>query len=146
MRLEFSETFQQELPSKYLKFLNDHPNGIDIEHNEYDDTRYWNMMGKTELLKRWTMNGVGEAANYECLKLYTHIEGENLDELYIDSAFGRVELKRVAKGFVIGHENGDYLYLDPESNFSVWIYYHDGGDITKISESFDLFLKTINIL
>ncbi|WBL26993.1 SMI1/KNR4 family protein [Zunongwangia sp. HGR-M22] len=146
MKLEFSETFQQELPSRYLKFLKENPKGTKIKISGRYDKRTWNMMGEEDLLKRWTMNGVGEAANYECLKLYTHIEGENLDELYIDSAFGCVELKRVAKGFVIGHENGDYLYLDPESNFSIWIYYHDGGDITKISESFDLFLKTINIL
>ncbi|RXG32292.1 SMI1/KNR4 family protein [Leeuwenhoekiella marinoflava] len=143
MELEFSETFQQELPSTYLKFLKKNPKGTEIKISGRYDKRIWNMMSEEDLLKRWTMNGVGEAANYECLKLYTHVQGENIEDLYAHSAhFGRVKLDRVARGFVIGHENGDYLYIDPECSFSLWAYYHDGGEITKISGSFDKFLKS----
>ena len=143
MSLAFSETFQQELPGSYLQFLDENPEGTQIETSEYDDARTWTMMGQTALLKRWTMKGIGEAANYECLKLYTYIEGENLGELYAHSPhFDPVKLDRVARGFVIGHENGDYLYLDPESDFSIWAYYHDGGEVTKISGSFNQFLNS----
>lgn len=142
MKLEFSETFQQELPNRYLKFLDKHPDGTQIKIKGRYDARTWNMMGKEELLKRWTMDGVGEAANYECLKLYTQVQGEHSEDIYAHSAhFGRVKLERVAKGFVIAHENGDYLYIDPECSFSLWAYYHDGGGITKVSGSFDKFLK-----
>ena len=142
MPLAFSEIFQQELPGSYLQFLDENPEGTQIETSEHDDARTWTMMGQAALLKRWTMKGVGEAANYECLKLYTHVAGENIAELYAHSAHcGPVKLDRVARGFVIGHENGDYLYLDPEADFSVWAYEHDGGEVTKISASFEQFLN-----
>ncbi|MGS2763011.1 hypothetical protein [Sinomicrobium sp. M5D2P9] len=102
-----------------------------------------NMMGEEELLERWKMNGVGEAANYECLKLHTHVQKEVGEAQFAHSVhYGRVNSERVAAGFVIGRENGDYLYLDPGCSFSVWAYYHDGGEVTKISGSFDKFLKS----
>ncbi|MBI6120851.1 SMI1/KNR4 family protein [Salegentibacter maritimus] len=143
MKLEMNTTFNRELPVTYLKFLNENPDGCQIKNNGRWDKRTWNMFGKAALLERWEMKGVGEAANYECLKLYTYIQEEVGEIAYAPSLrFGRVKLERVAKGFVIGTENGDYLYLDPDCSFSVWAYYHDGGEVTKISGSFADFYKT----
>ncbi|MEP2280409.1 SMI1/KNR4 family protein [Maribacter sp.] len=142
MKLEMSETFKLELPVKYLKFLKENPKGTRLKNNSRWDKRTWNLMGKSALLKRWEMSGVGEAANYECLKLYTTIQEEVGMTVTAPSAnFRSVKLERVAKGFVIGHENGDYLYLDPECKFTVWAYYHDGGEVALISKSFTELLR-----
>ena len=69
MKLEMNDVFQQRLPVKYLKFLQENPKGAPLENNSRWDKRTWNIMGTKALLKRWEMKGVGEAANYECLKL-----------------------------------------------------------------------------
>lgn len=143
MKLEMSVIFQQRLPLKYLKFLQENPKGAPLKNNSRWDKRTWNLMGTEALLKRWEMKGVGEAANYECLKLYTQVQEEVGMELTAPSAhFRSVKLERVAKGFVIGEENGDYLYLDPECKFTVWAYYHDGGEVALISKSFSELLRT----
>ncbi|SIQ30641.1 SMI1/KNR4 family protein [Maribacter ulvicola] len=143
MKLEMSATFQQELPIKYLKFLEENSNGVRLKNNSRWDKRIWHLMGKEALLKKRKMSGVGEAANYECLKLYTTVQQEVGMEFTAPSThFRSVKLERVAKGFVIGHENGDYLYLDPECKFTVWAYYHDGGEVALISKSFTQLLRT----
>ncbi len=127
------EILNKELPDSYLNFLTENLNGTEIEFEE----RYWNIMGESELLESWEMNGVGTAKNFECLKLYVQVQREYGQGEYTTSNIGNVELKRVEHGFVIGDENGDYLYFDPSDNYSVWIYYHDGGDVLRISDSFE---------
>lgn len=141
------DVFGQNLPESYVKFLTDNPNGTEVAYNEYSDEdpdyegRYWNIMGKSELLESWEMNGVGKAMNFECLKLYVQVQKEYGQGEHTNSNVGKIPLDRVESGFVIGDENGDYLYLDPKDNYSVWIYYHDGGDVLRISDSFNEFIN-----
>lgn len=143
MKLEWSESFKQDLPVDYIHFLRDNPRGVLLKNSSRWDKRTWNLMGKVALLKRWEMSGVGKAANYECLKLYTTVQEEAGMEFTAPSAhFHSVKLARVAKGFVIGEENGDYLYLDPKCKFTVWAYYHDGGEVALLSKSFKELVRT----
>ncbi|MFT6921562.1 MAG: hypothetical protein ACJA1C_000559 [Crocinitomicaceae bacterium] len=133
------------LPDVYVKFLDENPNGSDhtfIEHKKEDqdfEGRHWNLMGRTELLESWEMNGVGKARNFECLRLYIQVQKEYGQGEYTTSNIGKISLDRVQSGFVIGDENGDYLYLDSADNYSVWIYFHDGGDVIRIADSFEKF-------
>ncbi|HAI40879.1 MAG TPA: hypothetical protein DCM40_23625, partial [Maribacter sp.] len=76
MKLEWSESFKQDLPVDYIHFLRDNPRGVLLKNSSRWDKRTWNLMGKVALLKRWEMSGVGKAANYECLKLYTTVQEE----------------------------------------------------------------------
>lgn len=65
----------------------------------------------------------------------------------IESSVGPLPSQRVADGFVIGlEEDGDLMYLDPQDNFSVWIFWHDGGDVVKVSESFEQFISQGTII
>ena len=136
------------LPDFYKTFLENNPNGSEKSYNVHKeedpdfDGRYWNLFGKTELLESWEMNGVGIAKNFECLKLYIKLQKEYGVGEYTTSNIGRVSITRVESGFVIGTENGDYLYLDKSDNYSVWIYYHDGGDVLKITDSFEAFISS----
>ncbi len=144
--MEIIKRYNKTLPSEYLTFLKDKPEGEEIAFNEYEDAeaddegRFWNIMGATELLENLEMNDVGKAMNFECLKLYVQVQREFSEGDWTESNVGNIELTRVESGFVIGEENGDYLYLDPADNFSVWIYYHDGGDVLKVADSFKGFL------
>jgi len=61
---------------------------------------------------------------------------------WTESNVGNIKLERVESGFVIGSEDGDYLYLDSTDNHSVWIYYHDGGDVLRVAESFSDLVNT----
>ncbi|GAB5523856.1 MAG: hypothetical protein Roseis2KO_17280 [Roseivirga sp.] len=140
MRLE--DNYQHPLPADYLNFLKANPEGTEITFNAYEDEdpdfegTTWYMMGEAELLRRWEMKGVGTAMNFECLKLYIKLQREYAFNDSTASNVDNISLSRVEAGFVIGSENGDYLYLDPSDNFSVWIYYHDGGDVFRVADSF----------
>lgn len=135
------------LPQAYKAFLQEHPNGKEIAFNTYKrenpnfEGRYWHLFGKKELLESWEMSGVGEASNYECLKLYVLVQREFSHEDSTLSNVGSIAFSRVAQGFVIGEENGDYIYIDGEDQHSIWIYYHDGGDVEKIAHSFSDFIN-----
>jgi hypothetical protein len=141
------DNFFIDLPETYKKFLDENPNGSEQAFNEYKDEdpdfegRYWNLMGKNELLESWEMNGVGAAKNFECLRLYVQVQKEYGQGESTKSNVGKISLTRVESGFVIGDENGDYLYLDPSENYSVWIYFHDGGDVLRVADSFEEFIS-----
>lgn len=140
--------FWDNLPEAYKEFLEENSEGIEYSFNEYKeedpdfDGRYWNMLGKSELFDSWEMNGVGTARNFECLKLYIQLQREYTESEFTTSNVGNVSLERVESGFVIGDENGDYLYLDVSDNYSVWIYHHDGGDVLKVADSFEKFIMS----
>lgn len=148
MKVNSENIFKRELPNEYIQFLKENPNGGEIAFNEFKDKnlegegRCWNLMGEKTLLEIRVMNGVGKATNFECLKLYIKLYKEFSDVDWAISNVGKIDLKRIESGFVIGDENGDYLYLDSSDNFSVWIYHHDGGDIMRIANSFEEFRKS----
>ncbi len=48
----------------------------------------------------------------------------------------------VEKGYVIGEENGDYLYLDCR-NHSVWVFFHDGAYVQRLEDSFADWLAAV---
>ncbi len=146
--MKIEEIYPGKLPVAYLSFLSENPEGGEITFNEYkdedpdDEGRYWQIMNQQTLLETWEMKGVGRAANYESLKLYVQLQREFGRGDFTPSNVGKIPLDRVAAGFVFGEENGDYVYLDAADGNSVWIYYHDGGDVLRIADSFSDFLET----
>ena len=144
--MQIENEFNGELPKEYLTFLEKNPNGSEVTFSEQKDEdlefegRDWTIMSETTLLESWEMNGVGKARNFECLKLYIAIQKEFSDGNWTTSNVGNIELDRIEKGFVFGAENGDYLYFDSTDSYSVWVYFHDGGDVLKIADSFTDFI------
>ena len=143
--MKIENVHKEILPEEYLLFLEQHPEGTEVQFNPYEgndpDGISYTLFGEEKLLRGWTMNGVGTAKNFECLKLYVACMREFVEDDYTDSNVGDIALKRVEAGFVIGEENGDYLYLDSQDNYSVWIYHHDGGDVLRVANTFGAFLK-----
>jgi hypothetical protein len=50
-------------------------------------------------------------------------------------------LARLRKGLCVGHCNGDPMFLDPTTKYSVWGYCREGKYVGKLADTFALFLK-----
>ncbi len=137
--------YGKNLPKSYLDYLlSDDTLEVIVNEHDYSDkyeNRYWILMHQNELLEVMEMNSVGKAKNYECLKLYVKMFMEFSNSQQIDSNVGDIPKSRIENSFVFAEENGDYLYLDIDDNSSIWIYYHDGGDVKKVFNSFEELLK-----
>ena len=136
MPLEIEKIYNKKLPDAYINYLKDKMPYDEIDFNG----KCWFMLEKDELLETCEMLQVGTAANYERLKLSVKIL-RDCGSVDTTSNVGKIDLERVAQGFVIGRDNGDDLYLDASDNFSVWIFYHDGGDVLRIADSFQEFIE-----
>ena len=142
---EFQTPHNLTLPAEYLKLL-DSPRILGEFWFSVDgDPEYatpWALRSFQGLQKSCRIHGAGEEPFFRILRLYALIEKEHSlmnglpgDEKEVIS-FARFE-----KAFCIGEENGDHLYLDVEDDYSVWIYFHDGGDVSKVATSFDAWLN-----
>lgn len=62
---------------------------------------------------------------------------EVLSQDYITTTCGKdvFLLKRLDNVIVISQHDGDLLFIDPENAFSVWLWWHDGGDCQKLSNN-----------
>ncbi|WP_282609549.1 SMI1/KNR4 family protein [Pelagibius sp. Alg239-R121] len=129
------------LPRDYLQFLskldveqdycfNDDPE----EHPDFEGRCWW-FFDEERLARIVEMSRVGAAPAHRQLELYLkcYQDFSDCDSVYSDE--GELSIARVANGFVVAEENGDLLYLDPHENFSVWIFHHDGSDVTKVAGS-----------
>ena len=133
------EQYLNILPEQYLSQLNSLSEKEPLTIQADDDE--WRLFTKTELTEKVEMNGVGVAFQFEVLKLYIAMYREFAFDDFVESSQGRVNLDRIAQGFVFAEENGDYLYFDTADNYSVWIYHHDGGDIAKVASNFEDLLR-----
>ena len=139
------------LPSDYLDFLMTIEGGEDYCFNEYPDEypdfegRCWAFFDEELLSENIDMLQIGTAPTHRQLELYLKCYQEFSNSNFVHSSDGMLPIERVASGFVIAEENGDLLYLDPEDQFSVWIFHHDGSDVKKVSESISKWLAQATI-
>jgi len=100
--------------------------------------RLWHILSTRQLVNNVNVGGVLKP-RYNCLGLFigAHLEfvGEN------SNSPDETTWERKGNGFVIGEDNGDFLYLDFEDDGSVWIFYHDGCDARLVAGSFDEWLS-----
>ncbi|MDW3647649.1 MAG: SMI1/KNR4 family protein [Bacteroidia bacterium] len=137
--------YGKDLPQSYLDYLrSSEVLEVIVDEHAYNDkyeNRYWVCKPQKELLEVMEMTDVGKAKNYECLKLYIKVFMEFSYSEFIESNVGDIPKSRIENSFVFAEENGDYLYLDSEDGYSIWIYYHEGGDVKRVSNSFEELLK-----
>lgn len=129
------------LPNDYLDFLSTLDQEYEYCFNDDADEdpdfegRCWAFFDEAELCKEIEMFQVGTAPSHQQLALYLKCYQEASDNQMVYSPDGELPIERVINGFVVADDNGDLLYLDPEDDFSVWIYFHDGSDVKKVSNS-----------
>jgi len=49
---------------------------------------------------------------------------------------GDMSLLRLRQVWAIADSGGDILFLDPDSNFSVWVFYHDAPSVARNASNF----------
>ena len=140
-----------ELPEAYLQLLANLDAGEDFCFNEYPDEdpdfegRCWSFLDEELLQENIEMRGVGNAPAHKQIELYLKCYQEFSNGNSVSSTSGNIPITRVSDGFVIAEENGDFLYLDPQDNFSVWIFHHDSSDVVKVSNSISDWLACATI-
>ena len=132
------------LPEGYKRYISDIDTYKYVEFQGDSESRDWYLYGIKELTNEVKVSGSGKEPFYRCLGLFLKCYFDFIGKRkMIKSPVGYIEPERVEGAFVIGEENGDYLYLDSKENFSVWIYYHDGSEVKRLSPNFKYFQKKI---
>ncbi len=132
------------LPAVYKQYIETIETHKLVEFKGSSESREWHLYGASELEKEVEVFGAGKEPFYNCLGLFLKLYFEFIGKSQmISSPSGYIEPERIRGGFVIGEDNGDYLYLDPKEKFSVWIYYHDGSDVKRLSPDFEYFKKYV---
>lgn len=143
--------YGKEVPSSYLSFLNKYPNGCYIDFRvdpEYESST--KIFGENELTENIEMNSIGNALQFESMKLYITFQRKfgfaDVDKPKLTDA----EMKRIENGFVIGYGENyggyGYLYLDGADNHSVWVYNTNDGQIMKVFSSFEDLISQAKII
>ena len=132
------------LPDCYAQFLEDYPDGSAA--NE------WKLKSCEELLQPNRVNG--SKRPFHCV-LSEHTEmmqefcgkgsATNLDLKFGAPSGTPISFWQINKCIAIGDFNGDYMYLDPMENMSVWIFFHDGCQVQRISGSFASWARSVGL-
>lgn len=121
-----------KLPSDYATFLESHSGK---QPYEFDDVEWW-LATSVELLENVNIDGE-EYPYIHQLRGYANTMAEFVDGGATEDADGNdFEFARLEAGLAIGTGDGDVLFLDPSDGYSVWCFYHDGGDVEQQSASF----------
>lgn len=149
--MKYESQYGREIPTSYLNFLNENPYGcfldfrVDPEYNS--ETK---MFIETELMSNIEMNFIGNALQFESLKLNINFQRDFGFSDVDQSNLNEEEMKRVENGFVIGYGENfwgyGYLYLDASENHSVWLYDDNDGHIFKVANSFEEFIDNTKIV
>lgn len=148
--MKSEDKYGKKVPASYLIFLHENPNGCYLDFRvdpEYESET--KIFGETELTENIEMNSIGNAQQFESLKLYIKFQQDfGFADADIPS-LNEEEIKRVENGFVIGYGENfggyGYLYLDASDNHSVWIYNTNNGHVTKVAHSFEDFIHNTKI-
>ena len=116
------------LPQSYIEFLLNYDGYQNFEHNSYKG-KFW----KFASLIKEKGNSI---LNDSFKKSYLQIVNTIYENKFIDP----VEYNSIKNGFPIAYDNGDYLFMDNQT-LELNILWHDNGDINKISNSFEEFIK-----
>lgn len=144
--MKYENKFGKEVPASYVSFLNENPNGCNIDFrvdSEYESET--EIFGENKLTETFEMNSIGSALNFECLKVYIKFQRDiGFADVDVPN-LNEEEMKQVENGFVFGWGENfggyGYLYLDASDNHSVWVYNTNDGQIRKIASSFDEFIN-----
>ena len=131
------------LPSSYLQYLARLSGASEpsVRKELRCGDRLWRMASQGELLETITVHDAGEKPFHSCLELFLSLHLKFTGQRKVRSSLGNLPKERVLQGFVIGSDNGDYLYLDKADDYSVWAFCHDGCDVEKLNSSFQHILN-----
>jgi hypothetical protein len=151
MSIASIEALYGPLPAAYKQFLSAHDRRkqylFKAAGPKASAPRAWNLFTEEELSESVTTKGIGTASRWSAIKLpLLGAFGNPRHEELIHSPSGQLHLDRVFVGIVIGYENTEYLYLDSQDGYSVWMFHDDGTcDVEQLAASFAEFLSRAEV-
>ncbi|MFE8647042.1 SMI1/KNR4 family protein [Sphingomonas sp. NCPPB 2930] len=139
------------LPASYKEFVAKIEDFLYVAFNEFpeefpeDNGVDWFFWGESRLSEEVSIEGAGDTAAWNQLSLYAKIDQNFKNRKEVTSDEGQISFERLNMSIAIAEDNGDLLYLDSMSNFSVWVYMHDSGEVKKLCSSFDAWLERASI-
>lgn len=133
------------LPAPYERFLKSKKARHDVTT---PDGRLWQLATPEDLAE--TSYSLTETAAAKplpfvrCTRSFAELlkAGQNVKAVpVVGEAKKKFTLARLRKGVCVGASNGDPLFLDPSTKYSVWTYSQDGQTVAKVAESFSTFIK-----
>ena len=125
---------ENKLPNEYLNFLSTHSGS---QPYEYDHVTWW-IATSNELHEQVNIDGKDFPFINQLRGYVSTLKGFFGEDFMPNENYS---LSRLEEGIAIADGNGDVLFLDPKDNFSVWHFYHDGGDVERVSSSFSQWLE-----
>ena len=126
--LDTLEQLGQGLVPIELKIF--HATGGSLLRFQWDQTE-WSFPDPAKLVEPIQVRGK-TLPYFQQLRAYEPSVSTNLVAI---EGGGTMALARFCAGWAIADSHGDILFLDPNSDFSVWILYHDGLTIRKAASS-----------
>ncbi|MCL2309301.1 MAG: SMI1/KNR4 family protein [Proteobacteria bacterium] len=139
------EALGKNLPQSYKEVV------ASIEDFEYieaplfhgsDTVVSWFFWGRSRLAETIHMDGALDRPAWNIIASFGELDKKFRHRSYVPSTDGPVSFDRLRLSVAIAEDNGDYLYLDSPGNFSLWMYFHDSGEVRKIADSFKGWLNS----
>jgi len=124
---------------KLLETIDDFEYIEGLDYPEVDSKTSWFFWGKARLAEMVHIDGAVDRPAWNLLASFVEIDKKYRHRNQAPSNLGPVDYDRLNNSIVIAEDNGDYLYFDVDNGFSMWVYWHDSGEVIKISESFDVW-------
>jgi len=129
------------LPIAYRKLLEFIDDFQDVEGgDDYSDPtsrRSWFFWGRKRLGETVRISGAADRPAWRVLASFVEIDRKYRHRTHAPSDSGPIDYDRLSRSVAIATDEGDYLYLDVIDDFSLWEYWHDSGEVRKLSDSFD---------
>ncbi len=122
---------QHSLPVEFKVFLGA---GADALRYKADECE-WTFVAPSELT-RFVQVGRSKKPYIRQLQGYSETirRQTSADSVSLEGG-GEMLLSRLAGGWAIAESGGDILFLDPGSDFSVWVFFHDGLTVRRVASS-----------
>jgi len=102
----------------------------------------WFFWGIERLEEVVVVEGASNRKAWNVLASFGEIDKKYRKRSSIPSGSTAITFDHLNKAVVIAEENGDYLYFDSLNDFSLWMYFHDSGEVQKVAETFDEWLRS----
>ncbi|MEM7477595.1 MAG: SMI1/KNR4 family protein [Planctomycetota bacterium] len=130
-----------DYPPDFLTFLESHTGN---DAYEFDDVDWW-VATKSELVADINIDGT-EYMYSKQLAGYSNALAALSGGMSTEDDDGNAyPLARLAAGLAFATGDGEVLYFDPADGFSVWQFEHDGGEVTRLADSFTDWLQSADL-
>lgn len=132
--VESLESLDSLFRKNYIDFITGKPRAVSIGEREFT------LYTLEELVATVTIDGL-EVSNIRALKGYVKTIKEFLGPNTMDQKGNKFSMLMLAASKVIGHDNGDLLFIDGHDSKTIYIFHPDGGDLTKTKLKLNSLIK-----